>query len=265
MKDTQSERDTRGVAIDSVGVSGLRWPIVVWDRLHEKQSTVATLKLSVALPEEFKGTHMSRFIEALNEYRGEVTFRTLPRIVDDLRTRLSAPSAQVDVRFPYFVEKLAPMTGAPGLMDYNSWFRAVGSREGRSFEMGVEVPVTSLCPCSKAISDYGAHNQRGYIRLDVRPAVVDSEVALIWFEELILIAEGAASCPVYPLLKRQDERHVTMQAYDKPAFVEDMVRDCAVSLQSDTRVDWFRVHVENHESIHNHSAFAEVEWRRPRS
>lgn len=263
MKDTQSEQDSRGVAIDHVGVSGLRWPITVWDRAHEKQTTVATLRLSVALPEHFKGTHMSRFIEALNEHRGEVTFRTLPKLVADLRNRLAAPAAEVELRFPYFLEKKAPATGVSGLMDYDCWFRAGGASSERSFIMGVRVPVTSLCPCSKAISDYGAHNQRGYITLEIRPAQTSTEeVALVWIEELVELAERAASCPVYPLLKRQDERHVTMQAYDKPAFVEDMVRDCAVALKKDARVDWFRVHVENHESIHNHAAFAELAWRR---
>jgi GTP cyclohydrolase IB len=259
MKDTQSEPDQRGVAIDSVGVSGLRWPSVVWDQKREKPPTVATLKLAVALPEHFKGTHMSRFIEVLNEYRGEVTFRTLPQLVADLRNRLSAPSADVEVRFPYFIEKLAPVSQAPGLMDFDCWFRATGSETSRSFTMGVKVPVTSLCPCSKSISDYGAHNQRG----DIRPtSESDGTVTLIWLEELIAIAEKTASCPVYPLLKRQDERHVTMQAYDNPALVEDMVRDYAVALRNDSRVEWFKVNVENHESIHNHAAFAEVEWRR---
>ncbi len=263
MKDTQSQRDDRGVPIDLVGVSGLRWPIVVWDQKHEKQSTIATLKLAVALPEQFKGTHMSRFIEALNEYRGEVTFRTLPQLVDDLRRRLTAPCADVEVRFPYFVEKHAPVTKAAGRMDFDCWFRASGSEHEASFLMGIKVPVTSLCPCSKAISDYGAHNQRGYISLEVKPTrTEDGGVTLIWFEELIQIAELSASCPVYPILKREDERHVTMQAYDKPAFVEDMARDCAVALRSDTRVSWFRVNVENHESIHNHAAFAELEWHR---
>lgn len=130
------------------------------------------------------------------------------------------------------------------------------------FQLGVQVPVTSLCPCSKAISDYGAHNQRGYVKLEVRPRKEDGQFALIWFEELIAIADAAASCPVYPILKREDERSVTMRAYDKPAFVEDMVRDCAVALRADSRVDWFRVHVENHESIHNHAAFAELAWQR---
>lgn len=264
MKDTQGERDERNVPIDFVGVSGLRYPIVVWDRQRERQSTVATLRLSVALAADAKGTHMSRFLEVLNGQRGEVTFRTLPSIVDKLRERLQAPSADVEVRFPYFVEKAAPVSSASALMDYDCWFRAGGTADASTFMMGVSVPVTSLCPCSKAISDYGAHNQRGYIRIDVRPVRDAQGPALIWIEELIQYAESAASCPVYPLLKRQDERHVTMRAYDNPMFVEDMVRDCSLRLQGDARVEWFRVNVENHESIHNHAAFAEIEWTRPR-
>lgn len=262
MKDTQSERDHRDVPIDSVGVSGLRWPIVVWDRARERQSTIANFRMAVSLPAHFKGTHMSRFIEVLNAHRGEVTFRTLPAMNRELRARLEAPSAELEVHFPYFLEKAAPVTQATGLMDYDCWFRSVGTDVAETFTMGIRVPVTSLCPCSKAISDYGAHNQRGYVSIDVRPRREGDGVALIWLEELLAIAESSASCPVYPLLKRQDERHVTMQAYDNPAFVEDIVRDCAVALKADERVDWFRVHVENHESIHNHAAFAELEWAR---
>jgi len=263
MKDTQAEADERGIAIDSVGVSGLRWPITVWDKAKEKQATVGTFKLAVALPEKFKGTHMSRFVEALNEQRGEITFRTLPQLVANLRNRLAAPSAQVHVDFPYFVEKQAPVTQSSAMIDFQCWFRASGTADSRSFEMGIQVPVTSLCPCSKAISDYGAHNQRGYVGIEVRPKIeADGTVALIWLEELVSIADSAASCPVYPLLKREDERHVTMRAYDKPAFVEDMVRDCAIALKADARVAGFRVTVENHESIHNHAAFAEIAWQR---
>jgi GTP cyclohydrolase I len=263
MKDTQAEPDERGVAIDSVGICGLRWPIVVWDKEKEKQATVGTFKLSVSLPEKFKGTHMSRFIEALNESRGEITFRTLPQLVSNLRHRLDAPSAQVQVDFPYFIEKQAPVTKATAFMDFQCWFRATGTAAERTFEMGIQVPVTSLCPCSKAISDYGAHNQRGYIGLEIRPCIAaNGDVSLIWLEELVAVAESAASCPVFPLLKREDERHVTMRAYDKPAFVEDMVRDCATALKANERIAAFRVTVENHESIHNHAAFAEIAWQR---
>jgi GTP cyclohydrolase I len=262
MNDTQGEADHRDVPIDSVGVSGLRWPIVVWDKARERQTTVATFRMAVSLPAHFKGTHMSRFIEVLNAHRGEVTFQTLPAMNRELRARLDAPSAEIEVRFPYFVEKRAPVSGAAGLMDYDCWFRSTNSIEAATFTMGIRVPVTSLCPCSKAISDYGAHNQRGYVSIDVRPITDGDAVELIWLEELLAVAERSASCPVYPLLKRQDERHVTMQAYDNPAFVEDIARDCAVSLKSDSRVAWFRVLVENHESIHNHAAFAELEWSR---
>ena len=263
MEDVQGRRDEREVALDRVGVSGLRYPIVVLDREHQQQHTVAVLKMSVNLPHEFKGTHMSRFIEILNEHRGEVTMRTVPAILRDLRTKLDAESAHLHVVFPYFLERRAPVTGASALMDYECSFDASVNGGKDEFIFGVRVPVTSLCPCSKAISDYGAHNQRGYITIDVE-TVRDrnNNFALIWFEELIEVAERAASAPVYPLLKRADERHVTMQAFDNPVFVEDMVRNVALALRTDARVGWFRVDAVNQESIHNHSAFANVEWRR---
>jgi GTP cyclohydrolase I len=264
MEDVQNLPDAREIALDRVGVSDLRYPIVVLDRKHQKQHTVAQLRMSVNLPHEFKGTHMSRFVEVLNEHRGEITMRTIPKLLRDLRRRLDAESAHVHVVFPYFLERRAPSSGASALMDYECSFNAVANGGKDDFMFGVRVPVTSLCPCSKAISDYGAHNQRGYITIDVR-SVRDSEnnFALIWFEELIDIAERSASAPVYPLLKRADERHVTMQAFDNPVFVEDMVRNAATALRNDNRVAWFRVEALNQESIHNHSAFANVEWTRP--
>lgn len=264
MEDVQGRRDEREVSLDQVGVSGLRYPIVVLDRDHQKQHTVAVLKMSVNLPHEFKGTHMSRFIEVLNEHRGEITMRTVPAILRDLRRRLNADSAHIHVVFPYFLERRAPITGATALMDYECSFDAA-VRGGRDeFVFGVRVPVTSLCPCSKAISDYGAHNQRGYITIDVQTVRdIDNNFALVWFEELIDIAEQSASAPVYPLLKRADERHVTMQAFDNPVFVEDMVRNVALALRNDSRIAWFRVDALNQESIHNHSAFAYVEWTLP--
>ncbi len=263
MEDIQSESDTRGIPIDLVGVSGIRYPIVVLDRAREKQGTIACLSLSVNLPHHFKGTHMSRFIEVLNAHRGEMTMRTLPGILADLRRRLDARSARIEVRFPYFLERTAPASGAQALMDYDCTF--IGEANGASddFVLGVRVPVTSLCPCSKAISDYGAHNQRGYVTIEVRTTRQEhGEPTLIWIEELVAIAERSASAPVYPLLKRPDERHVTMQAYDNPVFVEDIVRSVALCLRDDPRISWFRVHAENHESIHNHSAFARIEWTR---
>jgi GTP cyclohydrolase IB len=264
MEDVQSRPDERRIAIDQVGVSNLRYPIVVLDREQERQHTVADLAMSVALPHHFKGTHMSRFLEVLNEHRGEVTMRTLPSILRELKKRLDAESARVEVRFPYFVDRAAPVSGARGLMDYECWFIGEANGAHDDFLLGVRVPVTSLCPCSKEISDYGAHNQRGYVTLEVRSLRADEgPAAFIWIEELIEVAERSASAPVYPLLKRPDERHVTMQAYDNPVFVEDMVRNVARRLQDDQRVRWFKVHALNQESIHNHSAFAQIEWRRP--
>ena len=264
LEDVQNRSDGRRIPIDEVGVSGLRYPISVLDRQQEKQQTVASLSLAVDLPHHFKGTHMSRFIEVLNEHRGEVTMRTLPAILHDLKERLDAESARVEVAFPYFLERTAPVSGAKALMDYECSFVGEANGGWGDFVLGVRVPVTTLCPCSKAISDYGAHNQRGYVNMEVRShRTEEQEPELIWIEELIEVAEQSASAPVYPLLKRPDERHVTMQAHDNPVFVEDVVRNVAVRLQDDARVSWFRVHAENQESIHNHSAFARIEWARP--
>jgi GTP cyclohydrolase IB len=263
MEDVQNRADERRIALDRVGIADLRYPIVVLDRDHQKQHTVAVLSMSVNLPHGFKGTHMSRFIEILNLHRGEITMRTIPALLHDLREKLNAESAHVEARFPYFIERKAPVTGAVALMDYECSFNAVADDKNDDFVFGVKVPVTSLCPCSKAISDYGAHNQRGYITILVR-TVLDGRgsYGMVWFEELIEIAERSASAPVYPLLKRVDERHVTMQAFDNPVFVEDMVRNVTIALQSDERIDWFSVHALNHESIHNHGAFASVQWER---
>ena len=263
MHDIQNQADHRNIPIDKVGVCDLRYPIVVLDRKNQSQSTIARLSMSVNLPHEFKGTHMSRFIEVLNSHRGEMTMRTLPGILAELKERLSAESAHVEAEFPYFLERSAPISGAVGLMDYQCRFVGEANGGKSDFILSVSVPVTSLCPCSKAISDYGAHNQRGEITIEVRSCGADSGApALVWIEELIAVAETSASSPVYALLKREDERHVTMQAYDNPVFVEDIVRNVAAKLQEDERLTWFRVHAINHESIHNHGAFAEIEWKR---
>lgn len=264
MIDIQNELDDRQIDIDQVGVSDLRYPITVLDQAAERQSTVASITMSVNLPHHFKGTHMSRFLEVLNEHRGEVTMRTVPAMLRELKEKLEAESARIEVSFPYFLERSAPVSGATGLMDYECWFHGESNGGADDFVLGVRVPVTSLCPCSKAISDYGAHNQRGNISIEVRSCPDgDGKPSLIWIEELVSVAEKSASAPVYALLKRDDERHVTMQAYDNPVFVEDMVRNVAARLQDDARVEWFRVHAVNHESIHNHGAFAKIEWRRP--
>lgn len=266
MEDVQGRLDERGIPLDRAGVRDLRYPIVVLDKEHERQRTIATVTLSVSLPHHFKGTHMSRFIEVLNRHNGEVTMRTLPTLLRELRDRLDAESAHVELQFPYFLERSAPVSGATALMDYECGFSGTDTAGEQDFVLRVSVPVTSVCPCSKKISDYGAHNQRGYITLEIRSTRSSTgQLHLLWIEDLVALCEKAASCPVYPLLKRDDERFVTMAAYDNPVFVEDMVRNVACALRDDARVAWFRVQAVNHESIHNHAAFAEVEWRRPGS
>lgn len=261
MEDVQGRGDSRGIPINQAGVSDLSYPIVVLDRARERQQTIAKISMSVGLPQHFKGTHMSRFIEVLEEHRGEVTMRTMPGILKALRERLQAETARMTISFPYFLERRAPVTGACGLMDYECSIAGEASNSHEDFVLSVRVPVTTLCPCSKAISDYGAHNQRTYVTVEVRGSSTDPS-NFIWIEELVEIAESCASAPVYPLLKRPDERHVTMQAYDNAAFVEDVVRDVALKLCDDPRVEWFRVHASSQESIHNHSAFAQVEQTR---
>jgi GTP cyclohydrolase I len=263
MPDVQSGSDDRGVALDQVGVRDIRFPISVLDRDDVRQQTIANLSLSVSLPHHFKGTHMSRFIEVLNAHQGEFTVRTIPEILLELRKKLNAESAQMEVRFPYFLKRSAPASGATALMDYQCAFSASSSADEADFILSVEVPVTSLCPCSKEISDYGAHNQRGKISIRLRSELNSlGQPELIWIEELVDVAERAGSSPVYPLLKRADERHVTMQAFDNPVFVEDMVRTVAVALKNDPRVSWFEVIAVNQESIHNHDAFASITWER---
>lgn len=262
LPDIQKSQDTRGLDIDRVGVSDLKYPITVLDRQNREQHTIAQISLSVSLPHHFKGTHMSRFIEILNQHRGEITMRTIPQILSEMKDRLEAESAHIEARFPYFMEKAAPVTGSTALMDYECSFAGESNGSKQSFILGVDVPVKSLCPCSKEISDYGAHNQRGLVKMLVRPRRVDGGLPdMIWIEELIEVAESSASAPLYPLLKRPDERHVTMQAYDNPRFVEDIVRNVADKLRNDPRIAWYRVHVINQESIHNHAAFAVIESR----
>ncbi|MDP9354321.1 MAG: GTP cyclohydrolase FolE2 [Chloroflexota bacterium] len=265
MEDVQNRRDERQLPIDQVGVSDLRYPIVVLDRAQQRQQTVASLTMAVDLPHHFKGTHMSRFVEVLNAHRGEVTMRTLPVLLSELKERLDAERARIEVTFPYFLERRAPVSGACALMDYECTFIGELNGKGDDFLLGVRVPVTSLCPCSKEISDYGAHNQRGHVSMEVRNRKSDEGAStFVWIEELVEVAEQSASAPLYPLLKRPDERHVTMQAYDNPVFVEDLVRNVALRLMDDDRIAWFRVQAVNQESIHNHNAFARLEWTRQR-
>lgn len=263
MNDVQNSPDYRGLHIDQVGVSDLRYPIEVLDRANDRQKTVATLSMSVNLPHHFKGTHMSRFVEVLNEHHCEFTGRMIPKILHALKKKLDAESARIEVEFPYFLERSAPVSGVKGMMSYQCCFTGESGTEGEDFILSVKVPITSLCPCSKEISDYGAHNQRGYVTIKVRTINDTTGIPpIIWIEELIDIAEASASAPVFAVLKRSDEKHLTELAYNNPVFVEDVVRNVAVILKADERVAWFSICAENQESIHNHNAFARIEWRR---
>jgi GTP cyclohydrolase I len=261
LEDVQNRGDDRQLAIEEVGITGLRYPIAVWDRERGKQETIAEVRMSVGLPAHLKGTHMSRFVEVLQTEFGELTQRTIPIVLAELQRRLDAQGARMRVTFPYFLPRVAPVSGATALMDYQCSFTASAQGVSTRFALAVRVPVTSVCPCSKAISDYGAHNQRGFITIEVTPCKdANGDFALVWIEELIEVAEASASSPVYPLLKRSDERHVTMAAYENPVFVEDMVRDVATRLRDDSRIAQFSVEAINDESIHNHGAYARLTW-----
>jgi GTP cyclohydrolase I len=259
-RDVQSERDERGIAIDRVGIRGLRYPILVSCRDEPAQPATATWELTVDLGAEQRGTHMSRFVEALTEWAVEpFDGERLVSMLADLRDRFDAGRAYAECAITLFLERRAPVSGLVARLGIDCRFAAASQQPTDELMLGVRVPVTTLCPCSKEISEYGAHNQRGYI--DIGARVVAS--APLWFEDLIDVAETAASAPVYPLLKRVDERHVTMQAYDAPAFVEDVVRATALRLSEDERILGFTVEAENHESIHDHAAVATVSWERP--
>ncbi len=250
--DIQSQQDERNITIDKVGVKNIQYPIVVEDRMKEIQHTVADLDIYVELPHTERGTHMSRFIEVLNRYHEDTFINNLEPFLEDVKKALNADAAFTRIRFPYFVRKKAPVSGIESILSYNCIFEASSKGDYR-LDIGVEVPVTTLCPCSKEISDYGAHNQRSKIRIKV------SYTDFIWLEELIEYAESSASCEIYSLLKRVDEKHVTEKAYDNPRFVEDVIRELAQKLQGDTRVTYFRIEAENMESIHNHNAYACIE------
>lgn len=254
LKDTQSERDDRRLPIDRVGVKGLRFPVEVRDRDGASQRTVATAALAVDLPEHFKGTHMSRFVEALNSHGGCLDVRSMAALPRELLTRLDAGRAHVEFQFPFFRSKPAPVTGRPGLLDYEVRFEVEAERGGDlDFVVTVMVPVGTLCPCSKEISDRGAHNQRGLVTYAVR--FRDP----VWIEDLIELVERSASCELFSLLKRPDEKAVTERAYDNPVFVEDLVRNVASRSDDHDEILWYRVEAENFESIHNHNAYAVIE------
>jgi len=261
LADIQSRRDTRRIPIDRVGVRGLRHPIRVKDRNGGEQSTVATFTMNVALPHEFKGTHMSRFVEILNAddglhgEHGAISVESFLRMPERVAERMDAAYSHVEMTFPYFMQKQAPVTGVRSVMDYEVTFIGEQSPDGSRLQVRVTVPVTSLCPCSKEISERGAHNQRGHVTVTVELK------KFVWIEEIVEIVERAASCELYGVLKRPDEKHVTERAYDNPKFVEDIARDVALTLNDEERVGKYAVEVENFESIHNHNAYAQIVGR----
>jgi GTP cyclohydrolase I len=250
--DVQASADTRRIAIDKVGIKDIRHPVRVADRSQGEQHTIAQFNMYVELPHNFKGTHMSRFVEILNNHEPEISVESFKDMLTEMGERLEAERGHIEMSFPYFVNKKAPVSGVQSLMDYQVSFVGEINKDERITLLKVVVPVTSLCPCSKEIADYGAHNQRSHVTVTVRTN------GFVWIEEIIDLVESQASCELYGLLKRPDEKYVTERAYDNPKFVEDMVRDVAAKLNDDDRIEAFVVESENFESIHNHSAYAMI-------
>ena len=252
VEDVQARADTRQLPINRVGIKDISHPVRVRDRSAGEQHTIATFNMYVGLPHNFKGTHMSRFVEILHAER-EISVESFRAMLSGMTTRLEADTGHIEMSFPFFVMKKAPVSGVESLLDYRA--SLIGEHQNGQTRMWlrVTVPVTSLCPCSKKISDYGAHNQRSHVTITVKLRTH------MWIEELIEIAESEASCELYSILKRPDEKFVTERAYDNPKFVEDMVRDVATRLNADERVAAYVVESENFESIHNHSAYALIE------
>lgn len=261
MRSIQDERDDRNIEIDKVGVKNLKYPIVLSDKAHRKQHTVANINMYVNLPHGFRGTHMSRFVEILNEHKGEIAIRNIGAILREMKEILNAESTHLELEFPYFIEKKAPVSGAKGLMEYNCKFIGSFTDKIRLF-LGVTVPVNTLCPCSKELVKKGAHNQRGMIDVLVRFKGHVSRKEFLWIEDLIELVEDCASSPIYSVLKREDEKFVTEHAYENPTFVEDVVRNVAKKLNKDKRILWYSVGVESYESIHKHDAYAFIEKKR---
>jgi GTP cyclohydrolase IB len=251
--DVQASADTRRIPINKVGIKNIRHPVRISDRTGTEQHTIATFNMYVNLPHNFKGTHMSRFIEILNRHEREISVESFREMLAEVTQQLEAQAGHIEMAFPYFVSKRAPITGVESLMDYD--VTLIGEMVDGEINMNIKVivPVTSLCPCSKKISERGAHNQRSHVTIDARTR------GFIWIEELIELVEKEASCELFGLLKRPDEKYVTERAYDNPKFVEDMVRDVAVRLNRDERITAYTVESENFESIHNHSAYALIQ------
>ena len=251
--DVQSSADTRQIAINKVGIKAIRHPVRVQDKSAGIQHTIAVFNMYVGLPHNFKGTHMSRFVEILNSHDREISVENFPTMLREMVVKLEAETGHIEMNFPYFINKTAPVSSVQSLMNYDVTF--IGDICGDEIVTSVRVvvPVTSLCPCSKKISDYGAHNQRSHVTVTARTN------DFVWIEELVQLVESEASCELFGLLKRPDEKHVTERAYDNPKFVEDMVRDVAARLNAEGRIDAYVVESENFESIHNHSAYALIE------
>ncbi|EDN66576.1 Protein of unknown function DUF198 [Beggiatoa sp. PS] len=253
MPDVQNSEDTRRIAIDKVGIKDIKYPVQVKDRSGREQHTIANFNMYVNLPHNFKGTHMSRFVEILNEHEYEITVESFKDMLVEMTERLEAESGHIEMTFTYFVIKTAPISKVKSLLDYEVTFIGEIINENPSITVKVIVPVTSLCPCSKEISDYGAHNQRSHVTITAKTN------GFLWIEDIIDLVEKQASSELYGLLKRPDEKYVTQNAYENPKFVEDMVRDIATQLNKDNRVAAYIVESENFESIHNHSAYAMIQ------
>jgi len=251
--DVQSSQDTRQIAINKVGIKDIRHPVKIKDRTGGEQHTVANFNMYVNLPHNFKGTHMSRFVEILNSYENEIGVESFNGMLREMSERLEADSGHIEMNFPYFINKQAPVSEVQSLLDYDVTLVGEIHNGVPAMIIRVVVPVTSLCPCSKKISERGAHNQRSHVTVQAQVK------GFVWIEELIDLVEAEASCELYGLLKRPDEKHVTERAYDNPKFVEDMVRDVAMRLNEDDRISSYVVESENFESIHNHSAYALIE------
>ena len=258
IEDVQGRADTRRIPIDKVGIREVSHPVRIQDRSGGEQHTIATFNMYVHLPHDFKGTHMSRFVEILHRHEREISVESFQLMLAEMTGYLDSEAGHIEMTFPYFVMKRAPVSGVESLMDYRACLIGEHRHGETQLWLRVTVPVTSLCPCSKGISDYGAHNQRSHVTITAR---VNSHV---WIEDLIDLAEQEASCELYGILKRPDEKYVTEKAYDNPKFVEDLVRDIAVRLNADSRVDAYTIEAENFESIHNHSAYARVEREKGR-
>lgn len=251
--DVQNSVDTRQLPINKVGIKDIRHPVVIRDRSGGDQHTIANFNMYVNLPHNFKGTHMSRFVEILNQHEREISVQSFKDMLYEMTERLEADSGHIEMSFPYFVTKTAPVSGVQSLLDYDVTFIGEIKNGKHRTVLKVVIPVTSLCPCSKKISERGAHNQRSHVTVTVKTN------AFVWIEDLIDIVEETASCELFGLLKRPDEKYVTERAYDNPKFVEDMVRDVAARFNNDKRISGYIVESENFESIHNHSAYAMIE------